>query len=1283
MKKLITLIAICLGCCMALPAQNLWKPIGAPGYILAVGANGYLYSTSFEQGLLWRSTDEGLNWELVYYGSDIYSGTDMTVSEQGRVFLVPNYSDYVYYSDDDGDTWHQSSRFPTCLVEGMYAVSNDTLLIWGDNEYGYESLHFTLDGGATWSSADINPMGQTHNIGDVIANEAGDVFVSFWSTNGEDDGIYRSDYTDLVHWTWELAAFPNIGIKDMEFDPEDNVVAVAFRGEYNGYQHIPGYTLAGSMSESLGIADNGVSYICRRHSNYSVLAYSNDEGAHFHEIGEHLTGNEGSIFRGRDNYLYLNSGNYYWKSMDEAGDINTNYSTFAPQGAEWYFNINPDMFQAPVRYHRMEVLGDTIIQGHLCSVITPPYISDEENQYVYEENRKVYWYNPTTDAFTTLYDFEAGVGESWICELGDCSCEVRVTSIEDILYDGHTYRVQNVEPVGGDYYTFFSRIIDGMGSVEGLFPYSDACTGIIYDGPYPDFLRCYLVDGEMLYHEGYYDCDAVYPYNTTCWDGSVAESYEGGDGTEENPYQIATAQQLALLAQQTIDGTGSEHYYILVDDICLNDEGGTLEWPVIGKKNPQNQTCPFRGVFDGDGHIIKGMYISQYHVNAGLFGETNGAVIKNLTVDDSRILNGNGVGILAGSARNTNVLNCFVTNCELINSVSSGGQGGILGSIDAYHSEYDTVFLKDCVCSNLRLEGAAFGMGGGVVGYAMGTNGVIVIENCVNYANLETLEYGGGILGGGGADGNGEVYDLIIRDCQNYGTITSELYGGGIVGYCWHAKVSRCFNWGEVIAPTSAGGIAGNTSDVTMMECANMGNVKSVSDSGSEVGGLVGHGYGGVVANSYNRGEVSAYYSEPGRATEAVGGIVGTTTGSIYNVYNAGAVMGPELPSGFGTVGYGTIIGHTTVEDRYLNCYWLEQDNLPACGNANLPALQGSSAFNEGVTFNDWVLSEPQYGTDDLLVALNQGAPVVLDSVSSYPYLCEWQKDIHGVNGGLPVFGFQDAPLLPFFGSEWYYEIQNTNGSITYQHLECVGDTTISHKDVQIIIRTNTLYDKSGNSTVTHEYVYEEEGIVYWWNKDLYQFTTLYNLMAEVGDSWQIWVGTHHLSMHVDAIDSLDYNGRIFRVLHVSDANDLFSGDIVCGIGHLTSFFPERLMRNDEGVLVDGLRCYWLEDKLIFKVGGDDCDAIYSEYHGIDEPVSEPVAVAFAIYPNPTNGILIVETQCFASQPTPTYRITNLMGQILMSGTITAENQQIDVSNLPQGMYFITIGDATRKFVVR
>jgi hypothetical protein len=41
------------------------------------------------------------------------------------------------------------------------------------------------------------------------------------------------------------------------------------------------------------------------------------------------------------------------------------------------------------------------------------------------------------------------------------------------------------------------------------------------------------------------------------------------------------------------------------------------------------------------------------------------------------------------------------------------------------------------------------------------------------------------------------------------------------------------------------------------------------------------------------------------------------------------------------------------------------------------------------------------------------------------------------------------------------------------------------------------------------------------------------------------------------------------------------------------------------------------------------------------------------------------------------------MGQTLLTGHINAENQQINVSSLPEGMYFISIGDMTRKFVVR
>ena len=276
-----------------------------------------------------------------------------------------------------------------------------------------------------------------------------------------------------------------------------------------------------------------------------------------------------------------------------------------------------------------------------------------------------------------------------------------------------------------------------------------------------------------------------------------------------------------------------------------------------------------------------------------------------------------------------------------------------------------------------------------------------------------------------------------------------------------------------------------------------------------------------------------------------------------------------------------------------------------------------------------------------------------------------------------------DIPNVIAFPSEWYYEIENENGSITYQYMYQAGDTIVNDEPSHILVKINTLYDKGLHDEVTHEYVYVRDGKVYWWNKTLEEFTVLYDFGAEEGDSWTIKVGTESLIMHVDAVEEIEYEGKTYRMLRVSDADDIFSGDIVCGIGHLTSFFPERLMDNRDRISVEGLRCYWIEDELVFKPGDEDCDAIYSEVHGVEEDGPSTPLTELVIYPNPTDGTLFVQTLRATSLHDQTYRITNVMGQTLLTGKITAENQQINVSSLPKGMYFISIGDMTRKFVVR
>jgi hypothetical protein len=279
-----------------------------------------------------------------------------------------------------------------------------------------------------------------------------------------------------------------------------------------------------------------------------------------------------------------------------------------------------------------------------------------------------------------------------------------------------------------------------------------------------------------------------------------------------------------------------------------------------------------------------------------------------------------------------------------------------------------------------------------------------------------------------------------------------------------------------------------------------------------------------------------------------------------------------------------------------------------------------------------------------------------------------------------------DIPSIFTLFSDWYYEILNGDGNITYQHLEYIGDTLFdrTNKRPKVIVRSNTHYNRDTITEVTHEYVYEEDGKVYWWNKTTEEFTTLYDFWANVGDEWDIKVGSENITVHVDAIDeNYEYNNMNYRALHISDANNVFSGTIICGIGHLTSFFPEKLMKQSKRYRVEGLRCYWRNGVLAYQYGERDCDEVYQQYHNsIEEDGPSTGSGTLTVYPNPTNNVLFVETRFIASQPTTTtYRITNLMGQTLQQGCINADCQQINIENLPAGLYFISAGEKTVKFV--
>ena len=190
-----------------------------------------------------------------------------------------------------------------------------------------------------------------------------------------------------------------------------------------------------------------------------------------------------------------------------------------------------------------------------------------------------------------------------------------------------------------------------------------------------------------------------------------ADSYAGGDGSKTNPYEIATAEQLAKLARDVNNGNTPQaflgKYFKLTADIDLS--GGI--WMPIGKYyyygNGNGNNRLFFGKFDGNGHVIKNMHIQWKGTDAwsawGLFstlqGEssTNLTTVTNLIIENAMVekepgFNPHGpdykVGVVAGEIYgNTELSNIIIRGSEIkdndetyqINNESK--IGGIAGNV--------------------------------------------------------------------------------------------------------------------------------------------------------------------------------------------------------------------------------------------------------------------------------------------------------------------------------------------------------------------------------------------------------------------------------------------------------------------------------------------------------------------------------------------------------------------------------------------------------------------------
>lgn len=199
----------------------------------------------------------------------------------------------------------------------------------------------------------------------------------------------------------------------------------------------------------------------------------------------------------------------------------------------------------------------------------------------------------------------------------------------------------------------------------------------------------------------------------------------------------------------------------------------------------------FKGTFNGNNHVISGIYCK----GRGIFEKASGAVIKNVIINnslfDTRSQASEMVGSVCGEAINSEISGCksFATVLSSADKV-----GGIVG------------YAENSVIDNCRNIGYVLGKScvGGVVGELASTE---KLTSCLNKGTVAaTGDYAGGIVSKIGTE-------TTVDCCANAGSVSSESnYVGGIAGEVLLDKntMSNCYNSGSVSGKDNVGGMAGS-----------------------------------------------------------------------------------------------------------------------------------------------------------------------------------------------------------------------------------------------------------------------------------------------------------------------------------------------------------------------------------------------------------------------------------------------------------------------------------------
>lgn len=292
--------------------------------------------------------------------------------------------------------------------------------------------------------------------------------------------------------------------------------------------------------------------------------------------------------------------------------------------------------------------------------------------------------------------------------------------------------------------------------------------------------------------------------------------FDGGSGTQEDPYLISTPQQLHFIYQQLSNAPqfAVGIYFQLIQDLDLStydtdSDVSNGNWTVSGM---------FAGNVDGNHHTVSNL-TSYNQSMGGLFPLMGGGSISNLTIQNA--------------------------------DIKSTQTAGILGA--QYMTVFGTLSVQNVTTSGAVHVSGSSSTAGGLIGQTVSGSLPLSVTKSGTVGSTITAESQGASTGGL----IGQIYNIDISESYADASISGGGYAGGLVGYKQSnspATITNSYSKGTVSGAEAVGGFLGHSYGYLTMTNILSTTTLELSNQPTYQGGLIGFqipDYGTVTTNAY------------------------------------------------------------------------------------------------------------------------------------------------------------------------------------------------------------------------------------------------------------------------------------------------------------------------------------------------------------------------------------------------------------------------------------------------